>query len=96
MAPSPSTPTKSTGSHRQPASSSAPYSGAPLGWLSMRLLLSSTFNDEGLQAGELIKAPSPLWLLGMLVAIAVVAIAGSILPARRAVRLSVSEALRYE
>ena len=70
--------------------------GAPPGWLFMRLLLSSTFNDDGLQAGELIKAPSALWLLGMLVAIAVVAIVGSILPARRTAGLSVGEALRCE
>ena len=70
--------------------------GAPLGWVFMRLLLESAFAGEGYETGNLVQPPSLVWIAGMFVAIALVAVAGAMLPARRAVRLSVSEALRYE
>jgi putative ABC transport system permease protein len=70
--------------------------GAPLGWVFMRLLLENAFAGEGFQTGDLVQQPSLVWLGGMLVAVTLVTVAGALPPARRAVRLSVSEALRYE
>lgn len=70
--------------------------GAPLGWVFMRLLLESAFSGEGYRTGDLVQSPSLLWLAGMLVAVALVTVAGALAPARHAVRLGVSEALRYE
>ena len=70
--------------------------GAPLGWVFMRLLLESAFSGNGYQTGDLVQPPSVVWLLGMVVAIGLVAVAGAMLPARRAVQMGVSEALRYE
>ena len=70
--------------------------GAALGWVFMRLLLESAFSGNGYQTGELVPPPSAVWLVGMVVAIGLVAVAGAMLPARRTVQMGGAEALRYE
>ena len=69
--------------------------GIPLGVVITQALYNFLFASMNIGAGIVVR-PDGLWLAALVPIVLLVALLGSILPARRAARLQVVEALRYE
>lgn len=70
--------------------------GVPIGWLFIRFVFEMSAGESGFDAGALVQTPEWSWCVALGAMALAVAAVGSALPARRAARLPVSEALRHE
>ena len=62
----------------------------------MRIIFHGQLTSQGYDVSTIVRAPGPIALAALVGAIALVAVAGTLFPARRAATLAVGEALRYE